>query len=236
MTTKYKRVLLKMSGEAFAGSQRMGWDGDILHKIALDIKDAAQSGVQMCVVVGGGNLVRGAQWAAEGMDRTSADYMGMLATVINALALQGVLESMGAESRVVSVSPVTNICEEYVRHRCFNHLEKGRIVIFAGGTGNPYFTTDTAAALRASEMKCEALLKGTMVDGIYDADPKKDPTASRFEKLTYMEVLSKDLKVMDTAAVALARENHIPILVFSIYKEGELARILQGAGEYTLVA
>ena len=236
MATKYKRVLLKMSGEAFAGTQRMGWDRDILHTIAKDIKDAAKAGVEMCIVVGGGNLVRGSQWAAEGMDRASADYMGMLATVINALALQGVLESMGAECRVVSVSPVTNICEEYVRNRCFSHLEKGRIIIFAGGTGNPYFTTDTAAALRASEMKCDALLKGTMVDGIYDADPKKDPTASRFERLTYLEVLSKDLKIMDTAAVALARENQIPILVFSIYKKGELARILQGAGEYTLVA
>lgn len=233
---KYNRVLLKLSGEAFAGQTKSGWDRDVLRRIASEIKQVADMGVEVCIVIGGGNIVRGAEFSEDGVDRATADHMGMLGTVINGLALQGVLKSKGVEADVFSAIRMTTVCEPYVRKKALAHLKKGRIVIFAGGTGNPYFTTDTAAALRASEMECDALLKGTQVDGIYDSDPQINAEAKRFEKLSYMDVLSRDLKVMDAAAVSLTRENNIPIVIFSIHKIGELPNIVQGGGYFTLVA
>ena len=232
----YKRVLLKISGEALMGDHEYGIDPHVADRIAGEIKTVVDLGIQVCLVVGGGNIFRGVSGAAEGMDRTTADYMGMLATVINSLAMQNALERQGVETRVQSAIPMATVSEPYIRRRAVRHMDKGRVVIFAAGSGNPFFTTDTAAALRASEMECNALLKGTKVDGVYSDDPRKDPSAKRYDTLNYMEVLSRDLKVMDAAAISLARENHIPILVFSIAEPGGFADIFQGRGHFTTVA
>ena len=233
---KYKRVLLKISGEALMGSGQYGIENDTVNRIAQEVKDAKELGVELCLVIGGGNIFRGVSHAAEGMERASADYMGMLATVMNALAMQNALESIGVYTRVLSAIGMTSICEPYIRRRAIRHIEKGRIVIFAAGTGNPFFTTDTAAALRSAEMGCDALLKGTQVDGVYTADPKLDPKAERFEKLSYHEVLTRDLKVMDQAAISLTRESGIPIVVFSIGQGGGIAGALTGAGPFTVIS
>jgi len=235
MASDYKRILLKMSGEVLMGDNDFGLDPATVNRVAGDIKEAVDSGVEVCVVVGAGNIFRGVSGAAQGMDRTTADYMGMLGIVINALALQNALENTGIQTRVMSAIPMSAICEPYIRRKAMRHMEKGRVVIFAAGTGNPYFTTDTAAALRASEMNCDALLKGTKVDGIYNADPQKDDTATRFESLSYMDVLTKDLKVMDATAVSLARENDIPIVVFNVREKSNLAKTLDGSGTFTTV-
>ena len=232
---KYKRVLLKCSGEALLGNQQYGIDVETATRIAQDIKVVNQKGVEVCVVVGGGNIFRGVSGTAQGMDQANADYMGMMATVMNALALQHAIEKEGMDSRVLSAIPMSSVCEPYIRRRAERHLEKGRIVIFAAGTGNPFFTTDTAAALRAAEMKCDALLKGTNVDGIYDKDPAKHDDAQRFETLTHLDVISKDLKVMDAAAISLARENNIPILIFSIHEKGAIDRVIGREGRFTEV-
>jgi uridylate kinase len=233
---RYKRVLLKISGEALMGGREFGLDPDIVIRIAGEVKAAVGLGAELCLVIGGGNIFRGIAGAAQGMQRASADYMGMLATVINALAMQNALEHVGVQTRVQSAIPMSTVCEPYIRRRAQRHLEKGRVVIFAAGTGNPFFTTDTAAALRASEMGCQVLMKGTKVDGVYSADPMKDPKADRFDKLTHHEVLSRDLKVMDAAAISLARENRIPILVFSIHKPGSFAEVLTGKGKFTIIS
>ncbi len=233
---RYRRVLLKLSGEALAGSAPFGIDYSVVGRIAHDIKEVHASKVQVCVVVGGGNIVRGSAAAKSGMDRAGADYMGMLATVINALAMQSTLEQQGVPARVLSAIPMATVCEPYIRRRAIRHLEKGRVVVFAGGTGSPFFTTDSAAALRATEMNCDALFKGTQVDGVYSADPRTDKAAHRYDTLSYMDVLSKDLKVMDAAAVSLARENRIPILVFSIHEQGAFADVVAGRGTWTTIA
>jgi len=217
------------------GPNEFGLDPATVSRVAEDIKEAVDNGVQVCVVVGAGNIFRGVSGAAQGMDRTTADYMGMLGIVINALALQNALENLEIQTRVMSAIPMSAICEPYIRRKAMRHMEKGRVVIFAAGTGNPYFTTDTAAALRASEMNCDALLKGTKVDGIYNADPQKDKSAERFEEISYMDVLTKDLKVMDATAVSLARENDIPIIVFNVREKGNLLKTLEGTGTCTTV-
>ncbi|MPY75247.1 MAG: UMP kinase [Alphaproteobacteria bacterium] len=232
----YRRVLLKLSGEALMGDRDYGLDPVTVERIATEIRTVCCLGVEICVVIGGGNIFRGMSGAATGMERATADYMGMLATVMNALAMQNALERAGAATRVLSAIPMQSICEPYIRRRAVRHMEKGRVVIFAAGTGNPFFTTDTAAALRASEMGCDALFKATKVDGVYTADPFKDPNAQRYETLSYLEVLSKDLKVMDAAAISLARENDIPILVFSILDSGAFANVIQRKGKYTIIA
>jgi uridylate kinase len=232
---KYRRVLLKISGEGLMGERDYGLDPAVVARIADEIKSVHALGVEVCVVIGGGNIFRGVSGAAVGMERASADYMGMLATVINSLAMQNALEREGVATRVQSAISMQSICEPYIRRRAVRHLEKGRVVIFGAGTGNPFFTTDTAAALRASEMGCDALLKATKVDGVYDADPHRVPGAKRFERLTYHDVLARDLQVMDAAAVSLARENCIPILVFSIFESGGFADVVQGRGRFTIV-
>ncbi len=233
--TRYRRVLLKVSGEALMGGRDYGLDPDTVNRVAEEVKAVHDLGVEICLVIGGGNIFRGLSAAADGMERATADYMGMLATVINSLAMQNALETIGVPTRVQSAIPMATVSEPYIRRRAVRHMEKGRVVIFAAGTGNPFFTTDTAAALRASEMNCDALLKGTKVDGVYDADPTADSTARRFDSLTYKEVLSRDLRVMDHAAITLARENHIPILVFSIAEPGRFAEVLLGQGAFTVV-
>jgi uridylate kinase len=237
MTSKpaYKRVLLKVSGEALMGKREYGLENETVKRIAAEVGDVVALGIEVCLVIGGGNIFRGVSAAAGGMDRAQADYMGMLATVMNALAVQSALERHGVPTRVQSAIPMATVCEPYIRRRAERHMEKGRVVIFAAGTGNPFFTTDTAAALRATEMKCDALLKGTQVDGVYTADPRKDPTATRYEELTYLDVLSRDLGVMDAAAISLARENALPILVFNIHAPGAFARVLRGEGSFTRV-
>ena len=232
---KYKRVLLKISGESLMGKQAYGIDTDMVLRVADEIKGVVDRGIQVSLVIGGGNIFRGVSGAAAGMERATGDYMGMLATVMNALAMQSALEQKDVPVRVMSALPISAVCEPYIRRRAMRHMEKGRIVIFAAGTGNPFFTTDTAAALRASEMNCDALLKGTRVDGVYDSDPEKDQTARRFDALSYMDVLSRDLKVMDASAISLSRENNIPILVFSISDSGGFQRVLQHDGAFTLV-
>ncbi|MCM8733433.1 UMP kinase [Azospirillum sp. A1-3] len=232
---RYKRVLLKVSGEALMGQRDYGLDPEMVNRIANEVKAVIALGVQVCLVIGGGNIFRGVKGAASGMERASADYIGMLATVMNALSMQSALERMGVSTRVQSAIPMATVCEPYIRRRAVRHMEKGRVVIFAAGTGNPFFTTDTAAALRASEMGCDGLLKGTQVDGVYTADPKKDPSAEHYERLTYMDVLTKDLQVMDASAIALSRENHIPILVFSIHTPGAFAEVMQGRGKHTII-
>jgi uridylate kinase len=230
-----RRVLLKLSGEALMGRREYGLDTETVSRIAADIADVVAMGVQVCVVIGGGNIFRGVRAAAGGMDRAQADYMGMLATVMNALAMQNALENCGVATRVQSAIPMASICEPYIRRRAERHMEKGRVVIFAAGTGNPFFTTDTAAALRAAERKCDTLLKGTQGDGVYSADPRRVPDATRFERLTYLEVLSRDLGVMDAAAISLARENGLPIVVFNIHAPGAFAQVMRGEGRFTTI-
>jgi len=231
----YRRVLLKLSGEGLMGGGDYGLDPVTIERIAREISAVVDLGVEVSVVIGGGNIFRGVSDAAPGMERASADYMGMLATVINAIALQSVLENIGVHTRVQSAIRMDEVCEPYIRRRAMRHMEKGRVVIFAAGTGNPFFTTDTAAALRANEMGCDALLKGTQVDGVYSADPKLDPDATRYDRLTYLDVLTRDLRVMDAAAISLARENNIPILVFSIHTPGAFADVVAGVGTFTLI-
>ena len=231
----YKRVMLKISGESLMGKLPYGIDPEMVGKVAQQVKDVVATGIEVCLVIGGGNIFRGVSGAAAGMERATGDYMGMLATVMNALAMQNALEQLDVPVRVQSALTISAVCEPYIRRRATRHLEKGRVVIFAAGTGNPFFTTDTAAALRASEMNCQALLKGTRVDGVYSADPEKDETATRYDKLSYMQVLTEDLRVMDAAAVSLARENAIPILVFSIETPGEFQRVVKHQGRFTVV-
>ncbi len=233
---KFKRVLLKVSGEALMGDDPYGINPGTVERIAKEIKAVTEVGTQVCLVIGGGNIFRGISGAASGLERGTADYMGMLATVMNALAMQGALERLGVDTRVQSAIPMDTICERYIRRRAVRHMEKGRVVIFAAGTGSPFFTTDTAAALRATEMNCDGIFKGTQVDGVYTADPKKDPNAKRYERLTYMDVLSRDLKVMDASAISLARENNIPILVFSIHNPNAFAAVVQGNGTFTIIS
>jgi len=233
--TVYKRVLLKLSGEALMGRREFGLDNDTVGAIASDIQAVVAMGVQVSVVIGGGNIFRGVSGAASGMDRAQADYMGMLATVMNALALQSALEKRQVATRVQSAIPMASVCEPYIRRRAERHMEKGRVVVFGAGTGNPFFTTDTAAALRAAEMKCDALLKGTQVDGVYSADPRKVLAATRYEQLTYHDVLANDLAVMDAAAISLARENHLPIIVFNIHATGAFAQVMRGEGAFTKI-
>ena len=230
-----KRVLLKLSGEVLMGEQQFGIDPATVASLAEEVKQAKESGLEICLVIGGGNIFRGMAGAAQGMDRAQADYMGMLATVMNALAMQGALEKLGVHTRVQSAIQMDQVCEPVIRRRAERHLEKGRVVIFAAGVGSPYFTTDSGAALRAAEMNCDALLKGTSVDGVYDSDPKKNPDAKRFETVSYDKVLADNLKVMDASAVALCRDNGIPIVVFSIREKGNLARVLAGEGVQTIV-
>ncbi len=234
-TPKYRRVLLKISGEVLMGAREYGLDPEAVDRVADDVRQVHDLGIQTCLVIGGGNIYRGLQAAATGMERATADYMGMLATVINSLAVQNALEKLAVMTRVQSAIPMATVAEPFIRRRAIRHMEKGRVVIFGAGTGNPYFTTDTAAALRASEMGCDALLKGTKVDGVYDADPVKVKDAKRYERLSYLDVLTKDLAVMDHAAISLARENDIPILVFSISEPGAFAEVVRGKGRYTIV-
>ncbi len=235
LTPKYRRVLVKVSGEALMGDGQFGIDVATVDRIAQDVAEAAATGIELCMVVGGGNIFRGLAGSAKGIDRATADYMGMLATVMNALALQAGLERAGVASRVQSAIAMNNVCEPYIRRRAIRHMEKGRVVIFGAGTGNPFFTTDTAAALRAAEMGCDAMMKATQVDGVYSADPKKDPSAVRYDSLSYHEVLARDLKVMDASAISVSRENGIPILVFSLGDRGALAQVLAGRGRATII-
>ncbi|HMG48353.1 MAG TPA: UMP kinase [Allosphingosinicella sp.] len=232
---RFNRILLKLSGEALMGEGQFGIDPGAVARLAEEIKAARERCQSLCLVVGGGNIFRGLAGAAEGFDRASADYMGMLATVMNALAVQNALEKIGVDTRVQSAIPMATVSEPYIRRRAVRHMEKGRVVIFAAGTGNPFFTTDTAAALRAAEMGCDALFKGTSVDGVYDADPKKKSDAKRYETVTFDKVLSDNLKVMDATAVALCRDNNIPIVVFNVREQGNLARVLGGDGTATIV-
>ena len=235
-TPQYNRILLKLSGESLMGERQFGLDPAMVNRVANEIATIVNYGVEVCVVIGGGNIFRGVSGAANGMERATADYMGMLATVMNALAMQSSLEQNGLQSRVQSALPISAVCEPYIRRRAVRHMEKKRIVIFAAGTGNPFFTTDTAAALRATEMGCDAILKATKVDGVYDADPEQNKNAKRYDALSYLEVLSRDLKVMDAPAISLAKENSIPILVFSIQKSGTLADVIRGDGLHTLIS
>jgi uridylate kinase len=232
---RYRRVLVKISGEALMGTQSYGIDVSTVERIASDLKEATAAGSEICVVVGGGNIFRGLAGAAAGIDRATADYMGMLATVMNALAMQAALERAGLQTRVQSAIPMMSISEPYIRRKAIRHMEKGRVVIFAAGIGNPYFSTDTAAALRAMEIKAEIILKATKVDGIYDADPVKHPKAKKFERLTYLEVLQKGLKVMDTTAISLCMDNHLPIIVYDLKRKGNLRRLVLGEKIGTLV-
>jgi uridylate kinase len=234
-TLRYQRVLLKVSGEALMGGRDYGLDTGTCRAIAEDVRDVVGLGVQVCLVIGGGNIFRGIAGAAAGMDRAQADYMGMLATVMNALAMQSALEKVGVPTRVQSAIAMAAISEPYIRRRAIRHMEKGRVVIFAAGTGNPFFTTDTAAALRAAEMGCDALLKGTQVDGVYSADPRKNPAAERYATLTYLDMLARDLAVMDAAAISLARENRLPIVVFNIHEPGSFTAVMKGEGRFTTV-
>ena len=232
---KYKRVLLKISGESLMGNQDYGIDTAMVSRVASEVADVVSQDIQVCLVIGGGNIFRGVSAAAVGMERATGDYMGMLATVMNALAMQNALEQLEIDTRVQSALPIDAVCEPYIRRRAMRHMERGRVVIFAAGTGNPFFTTDTAAALRASEMNCNVLMKGTRVDGVYSADPEKKADAVRFNSLSYLDVLSQDLKVMDATAISLARENNIPILVFSVTQTGGFDRALRHKGEFTLI-
>ncbi|RRQ52888.1 UMP kinase [Sphingorhabdus wooponensis] len=231
----YRRILLKLSGEVLMGDQAYGIDPETVARVAEEVKAAQNTGLQLCLVIGGGNIFRGMSGAAKGMDRAQADYMGMLATVMNALAMQNALEQLGVPTRVQSAIEMDKVCEPVIRRRAERHLEKGRIVIFAAGVGAPFFTTDSGAALRAAEMQCDALFKGTSVDGVYDADPKKVPTAKRYETLSYDRVLADNLKVMDASAVSLCRDNNIPIVVFSIREQGNILKVLDGSGTSTVV-
>ena len=236
MTSRpYKRILLKLSGEVLMGPGGLAIDPTVTARVAEEIADVKAQGYELCVVVGGGNIFRGLAAAAKGFERATADYMGMLATVMNALAVQNALEQIGIDTRVQSAIPMESVCEPFIRRRAVRHLEKDRVVIFAAGVGSPFFTTDSGAALRAAEMNCDALFKGTSVDGIYDADPKQVPTAKRYDTISYNDVLSKNLKVMDASAVALCRDSNIPIVVFNIREHGNFAAVLQGEGVSTIV-
>jgi uridylate kinase len=232
----YSRVMLKISGESLMGKLPYGIDPEMVGTVAQQVKDVVATGVEVCLVIGGGNIFRGISGAAAGMERATGDYMGMLATVMNALAMQNALEQIDVPVRVQSALTISAVCEPYIRRRATRHLEKGRVVIFAAGTGNPFFTTDTAAALRASEMNCQALLKGTRVDGVYSDDPEKNKDAKRYDRVSYMQVLTDDLRVMDASAIALSRENNIPILVFSIETPGEFERVVKHEGRFTIVS
>ena len=232
----YSRVMLKISGESLMGKLPYGIDPEMVGTVAQQVKDVVATGVEVCLVIGGGNIFRGMSGAAAGMERATGDYMGMLATVMNALAMQNALEQIDVPVRIQSALMISAVCEPYIRRRATRHLEKGRVVIFAAGTGNPFFTTDTAAALRASEMNCQALLKGTRVDGVYSDDPEKNTGAKRFDRVSYMQVLTDDLRVMDASAIALSRENNIPILVFSIETPGEFERVVKHEGRFTIVS
>jgi uridylate kinase len=232
---RFKRILLKLSGEVLMGDGKLAIDPDVTARVAQEIADVRAKGYELCIVVGGGNIFRGLSAAAKGIERATADYMGMLATVMNALAVQNALEQIGVETRVQSAIPMASVCEPFIRRRAERHLQKGRVVIFAAGVGSPFFTTDSGAALRAAEMKCDALFKGTSVDGVYDADPKQVASAKRYETITYGEVLSQNLKVMDASAVALCRDNDIPIVVFNIREHGNFAAVLEGTGTSTIV-
>ena len=232
----YSRVMLKISGESLMGKLPYGIDPEMVGNVAKQVKDVVATGVEVCLVIGGGNIFRGMSGAAAGMERATGDYMGMLATVMNALAMQNALEQIDVPVRIQSALTISAVCEPYIRRRATRHLEKGRVVIFAAGTGNPFFTTDTAAALRASEMNCQALLKGTRVDGVYSDDPEKNRDAKRFDRVSYMQVLTDDLRVMDASAIALSRENNIPILVFSIETPGEFERVVKHEGRFTIVS
>jgi uridylate kinase len=232
---RFERILLKLSGEVLMGSGQFGIDPDTVARVAEEIVAIRDTGYQLCIVVGGGNIFRGVAGAAQGFDRATGDYMGMLATVMNALAVQNALERLGVDTRVQSAIPMASVCEPFIRRRAERHLEKGRVVIFAAGVGSPFFTTDSGAALRAAEMKCDALFKGTSVDGVYDADPKKVPGATRYEEIDFSTVLSRDLKIMDASAIALCRDNNIPIVVFNIREQGNLAKVLAGEGVATIV-
>lgn len=231
----YKRILLKLSGEGLMGDKPFGMSAEVIDDLAAQIKAVHDDGVEICLVVGGGNIFRGAKEASKGMNRTVADHVGMLATVMNALYIQNALEKIGCPARVLSGLNIPEVCEHYVYRRALRHIEKGRIVIFAAGTGNPYFTTDTGAALRASEMQCDVLLKSTQVDGVYDSDPKKNPDAVRYEAVTYDEVINKQLQVMDIAAIALAKENNIPVVVFPQSEPEALAKVVAGQGNFTII-
>ena len=233
--TAFKRVMLKISGEALMGDQGFGLHPPTVARVASEVKSVHDLGVEICMVIGGGNIFRGLQGSAQGMERTTADYMGMLATVMNALAMQSALEALGIHTRVISAITMNEVAEPYIRRRAVRHLEKKRVCIFAAGTGNPYFTTDTAATLRANEMSCEAIFKGTKVDGVYDKDPAKFPDAKRYDVISYDDVLSKRLGVMDASAIALARDNNLPIIVFSLDEPGGFRGILAGEGTYTKV-
>tara|TARA_X000001036_G_C20615556_1_gene780805 strand:- start:479 stop:1204 length:726 start_codon:yes stop_codon:yes gene_type:complete len=235
-TPKYNRVLLKLSGEGLMGEREYGFDPEAMDRIAHEIKVVCDMGVQVCLVIGAGNIFRGLKGVSAGLDRSSADYMGMLATVMNAIGVQSILERMNVANRVLSAIPMTTVCEPYIRRRAVRHMEKGRVVIFAAGTGNPYFTTDTAAALRAAEMNCDVLLKGTQVDGVYSDDPNIVANAERYSELSYQDVLTKDLKVMDASAISLCKENLIPIVVFSIHSAGAFARVVNGEGKSTIIS
>jgi uridylate kinase len=234
-TLRYKRLLLKLSGEALMGKQPYGIDMSVADRLSKDIAEATEAGAEIAIVVGGGNIFRGLSGAAKGMDRATADYMGMLATVMNALAFQNALDHRGVPARVLSAIPMPTVCESYVRPKALSYLAKSQVVLFAAGTGNPFFTTDTAAVLRGIEMNCDAVLKATQVDGVYSADPKKDPRAERFDRLSYAEVLAKDLKVMDGAAIALARDNGLPLIVVSIEEPGNLLKVLRGEARQTII-
>lgn len=235
MKPVYKRILLKLSGEGLMGDKAFGMSAEVIENLAGQIKGVHDKGVEVCVVVGGGNIFRGAKEASKGMNRTVADHVGMLATVMNALYIQNALEKIGVQARVLSGLNIPEVCEHYIYRRALRHLEKGRVVIFAAGTGSPYFTTDTGAALRASEMQCDVILKSTQVDGVYDSDPKKNPSAKRYEAISYDEVIEKQLKVMDIAAIALAKENNIPIVVFAQNGDDALAKVVAGEGKFTII-
>ncbi len=232
---RYRRLLLKLSGEALMGQGAYGIDMSVCNRLARDVREAVEAGTEIAIVVGGGNIFRGLSGAARGMDRATADYMGMLATVMNALAFQNALEQQSVPARVLSAIPMPTVCEAYVRPKALHHMDAGRVVIFASGTGNPYFTTDTTAVLRGLEMGCEVVAKATQVDGVYSADPKKDPKAERFDQLTYDVVLQRNLQVMDMAAIALARDNNMPLVVFSIEEVGNIAKVLRGEGRSTVI-
>ena len=232
----FSRVMIKLSGEALLGNKEFGIDSAIVDKIAVDVVNIAKNNTEVCIVVGGGNIFRGVAGASQGIERGTADSMGMLATVINAMAIQNSIEKHNIPSRVLSAVPMQTVCEPFIRRRAIRHLEKGRIVIFAGGTGNPYFTTDTAAALRAAEMNCTVLMKGTKVDGVYTSDPIKDKNAVRYDHITYSKVLSDNLGIMDASAISLARDNSIPIIVFSIHTNNALLSIIKGEGKKTIIS
>lgn len=235
MNHTYKRILLKISGEALMGNDKYGLNNKAIHQICSDIKEVYELGYQVCLVVGGGNICRGATISKMGIERASGDYMGMLATVINALALQGMLESMGIITRVQSSIPMTTIAEPYIRRKAIRHMEKGRLVIFSGGTGNPFFTTDTAAALKAAETGCDVIVKATQVDGVYSDDPNKNSDAQKYLQISYKDVLTNELNVMDAAAISLAKDNKIPILIFNIHNQGDLAKVLKHEGNFSVI-